>query len=117
MWQAKALAVAGLAAWSLARVTDAEALVACTVAEISAQDPGCPSGSGPCSITKFFSDADGCVLDFGARAVTVSAAGEIDFLQLAGGGDGRNEEAGRAAAGEEQQGDRAEQSIHHGLEC
>jgi hypothetical protein len=49
------------------------ALDACSADDIVAQDPGCPSGTGTCSITKNFQVANGCVLDFGGRAVTISA--------------------------------------------
>ncbi|MBI3786307.1 MAG: hypothetical protein HY270_23200 [Deltaproteobacteria bacterium] len=57
---------------------DVRALTACTAGEIVGQDPGCPV-SGPCSITKTFSVADGCSLDFGSRAVTMTATGELDI--------------------------------------
>ncbi len=49
------------------------ALTACSAADIVAQDPGCPVGAGACSITKRFTLAQGCDLDFGARAVTITA--------------------------------------------
>jgi hypothetical protein len=49
---------------------------ACTAANIIANDPGCPA-SGACNITKSFEIADGCVLNFGTRAVTVTNSGEL----------------------------------------
>ena len=51
----------------------AQALSACSAADIIAQDPGCPAGTGPCSITKRFTLADGCDLNFGSRALTITA--------------------------------------------
>jgi cysteine-rich repeat protein len=58
-------------------VPEAHALTACTAAQVSSQDPGCPSGTGPCTITKDFDVGDGCTLDFGMRAVTVASSGKI----------------------------------------
>src|SRR5262245_10202094 len=55
----------------------AQALTACTAADITAQDAGCPA-SGPCSITQSFTVGNACVLDFTGRAVTVSASGVLD---------------------------------------
>jgi cysteine-rich repeat protein len=55
----------------------AQALTACTAADITAQDAGCPA-SGPCSITQSFTVGNSCVLDFTGRAVTVSASGVLD---------------------------------------
>ena len=55
-------------------------LSVCSVAGVVAQDPGCPGGSGPCTVTKVFDVADGCDLDFAARAVTVSPTGELHLL-------------------------------------
>ncbi|HYD50421.1 MAG TPA: dockerin type I domain-containing protein [Terriglobales bacterium] len=49
----------------------AHAIPACSAAQISQSDPGCPSGTGPCTITLNFEIATGCELDFGARAVTL----------------------------------------------
>jgi hypothetical protein len=49
------------------------ALTACSAAEVIAQDPGCPAGTGPCTITKQFTVGALCVLDFGTRAVTIAA--------------------------------------------
>src|SRR5262249_2824789 len=57
----------------------AHALTACTAIGISAQDSGCPSGTGPCSITKNFVIANGCVLNFGTRAVTLTSSGTLDI--------------------------------------
>jgi len=45
---------------------------ACTAADVSAQDPSCPGGTGPCTIAKTFQVGDGCTLDFGARTVTLT---------------------------------------------
>ena len=59
-------------------VRPAVALTACTAADIVAQDPGCPS-SGACTITKTFSVGTGCVLDFGARAVTIGNNGRLNI--------------------------------------
>lgn len=55
------------------------ALNACTAAQISSQDSSCPTGTGPCSITKNFTIANGCVLNFGTRAVTVTSSGTLDI--------------------------------------
>jgi len=55
----------------------AQALTACTAADITAQDAGCPA-SGACSITHSFTVGASCVLDFTGRAVTVSASGVLD---------------------------------------
>src|SRR3990172_6206113 len=54
-------------------------LSACTAASISSQDPGCPVGAGPCTITKNFDVPTGCTLDFGSRAVTIASSGELDI--------------------------------------
>src|SRR5262249_10972447 len=59
----------------------ARALTACTAADITAQDPGCPA-SGACSITQSFTVGGSCVLDFTGRAVTVSASGVLDVGPL-----------------------------------
>jgi hypothetical protein len=53
------------------------ALTACTSADIIAQDPMCPSGTGPCTIAKTFTIANGCVLDFGTRAVAVKGTLDV----------------------------------------
>ena len=53
------------------------ALTACNAAQISAQDPGCPA-TGACTITKFFTIGDLCVLDFSGRAVTIAGNGTLD---------------------------------------
>src|SRR2546428_10048619 len=70
--------IVGVLLGALVSARAAPALVACTAADVSAQDGGCPSGSGACSITKVFSVSDGCVLDFGGRAVTILANGQFD---------------------------------------
>ena len=54
------------------------AQTACTAADVMSQDPGCPQGSGACSVTKTFQVGDGCVLDFGARALTISGTLDIN---------------------------------------
>ncbi len=55
----------------------AMALTACSAADISAQDAGCPSGTGPCTISKDFTVGDSCTLDFGAREVTLKSTLDI----------------------------------------
>lgn len=70
-----ALLSALLATAGMAR--EAQALTACTAAQISSQDSGCPTGTGPCSITKDFTIGNGCVLDFGTRAVTLAGTGKL----------------------------------------
>lgn len=72
------LSVLGATAILLA-ARGADGLTACTAASISAQDPGCPAGAGPCTITKSFDVPDGCTLDFGSRAVTIASSGELDI--------------------------------------
>ena len=72
------------AAWLLVAVLlggitatrSAQALTACTAADIVAQDPGCPA-SGTCTITKAFTVGNGCTLDFGTRNVSVASAGQL----------------------------------------
>src|SRR6266404_1482548 len=49
----------------------AHALTACTAPDIVAQDPGCPIGDGPCTITQTFDVGDGCEIDFGQRTLTI----------------------------------------------
>ena len=71
------------AAWLLAAVLlggitatrSAQALTACTAADIVAQDPGCPA-SGTCTITKAFTVTDGCTLDFDSRNLVIT--GKLD---------------------------------------
>lgn len=50
---------------------------ACTASDIMARDAGCPSGGGPCSIALDYEVGDGCILDFGDRAVTVTSTSVI----------------------------------------
>ena len=57
----------------------AHALTACTAAQIISQDSNCPNNTNPCSITKFFTISNGCTLDFGTRAVTLTASGTLDI--------------------------------------
>src|SRR5262244_2308443 len=55
------------------------ALTACTAADIIRQDsPSCPA-TGACVIDKAFNVGDGCTLDFGTRAVTLAARGDLDI--------------------------------------
>jgi cysteine-rich repeat protein len=75
--RATRLVLVGVLAATAGRARDARAFTACTAAQIVAQDPGCPAGTGPCSITRDFTVADGCVLDFGVRAVTLAATGKL----------------------------------------
>jgi hypothetical protein len=70
-----ALAALAIAA-SLA--SSAHALTACTAADVTAQDSGCPANAGPCSITRPFDVGDGCTLDFQTRDVTVGGNGQFD---------------------------------------
>lgn len=68
----------------LAAGRDAHAIPACTVANISAQDAGCPNSQAACNITKVFEVGStigaGCdTLDFGTRAVSITASGEFDL--------------------------------------
>ena len=73
-----ALSRAGILMASLVVGRAAVALNACTAADIVAQDPMCPA-SGTCTISKTFTIGDACILDFGARAIIVGAAGAVDF--------------------------------------
>ncbi len=58
----------------------ATALTACTAAQIVAQEgAGCPNSTGACTIAKTYVVDNNCVLDFGARAVTIGGTGVIDF--------------------------------------
>jgi len=75
--RATSLALLGLLAASAGLAQNALALTACTAAQISSQDPGCPSGTGPCTVTRDFTVTDGCILDFGTRAVTIGATGKL----------------------------------------
>ena len=68
-----ALLVLAVVLASAGRGREARALTACTAAAIVAQDSAdCPSGTGPCTIGKDFTIPNGCVLDFGARDVTIA---------------------------------------------
>ena len=75
--RATSLALLGVLAASAGLARDALALTACTAAQISSQDPTCPSGTGPCVISRDFTVPDGCILDFGTRAVTVGTGGKL----------------------------------------
>jgi hypothetical protein len=57
----------------------AAALPACTANDIIAADPGCPAGTGTCTITRTFEIADGCLLNFAGRSVVVATNGKIDI--------------------------------------
>ncbi len=59
------------------RQAHAVPIPACTAADVSAADAGCPVGAGPCTITRDFDIANGCTLDFGARAVTLDNGVEL----------------------------------------
>ncbi|MFQ5665255.1 MAG: hypothetical protein ACE5I7_02370 [Candidatus Binatia bacterium] len=67
--------------------SSARALDACTAAEIVSQDSGCPSGNGPCIVSKNFQIGDGCILDFGSRTVTIDSTLDVGsgFLLLKAG--------------------------------
>ncbi|MBI3783154.1 MAG: hypothetical protein HY270_07120 [Deltaproteobacteria bacterium] len=56
---------------ALALARQAAALGACSAADISAQEPACPL-SGPCTIVKQYTVADGCTLDFSGRDVMLA---------------------------------------------
>src|SRR5437870_11132781 len=74
-----AVLAAGVVLTTLATARAAAALVACSAADVAAQDGGCPtSATVPCNITKIFTVAGGCVLDFGGRDVTILASGQFD---------------------------------------
>src|SRR5437773_2650887 len=71
-----AIAVLGALAASAGLARQAHALNACTSADIIASDgANCPASTAPCSIKKNYTIANGCILDFGNRAVTVSGPG------------------------------------------
>ncbi len=48
----------------------ADALTACTAAQVMAQDAGCPA-TGTCTINKTFTVPDACTLDFGTRPLVL----------------------------------------------
>jgi len=75
-----AAALLALAAFSAMGVNSAPAAVlnACTAADIIAQDANCPNGIGACTIALSFQVGDGCTLDFGARAVTITGTLDIN---------------------------------------
>ena len=76
---AKLLAAA--VALAMSNASSAWALTACTAAQITAQDSSCPA-TGACTITKFFTIGDLCVLDFTGRAVTIAASGTLDVTKF-----------------------------------
>src|SRR5262245_41045052 len=67
--------LAALAAASLDCVLPslAQALTACSAAEIVAQDVGCPDSDAACTISLDFDLGSSCVLDFGARDVVIAS--------------------------------------------
>ena len=75
-----ATALLALAAFSAMGADSAPAAVLnpCTAADITAQDANCPNGSGACTIAQPFQVGDGCTLDFGARAVTITGTLDIN---------------------------------------
>src|SRR5262245_15341343 len=77
---ATAAALLGALAGGLGLVDEAQALTACTAANITSQDPNCPPGTGACSITKVFDIGNGCIVDFGTRAVTIAGNGRLNIL-------------------------------------
>lgn len=64
---------------------DARALDVCEAQEVFAEDPGCPEGDGPCTITLplVVLDSPGCGLDFGERDVrvqkTIDSTGRVSL--------------------------------------
>ena len=71
-----ALAVLGALLGSVGVAREAHAVNACTAADIIASEgANCPNSTAPCSIKKNYTIANGCILDFGTRAVTVSGPG------------------------------------------
>jgi cysteine-rich repeat protein len=72
-----AVALASTIVLGTAQVPAARA--ACT-ADITSQDPGCPAGTGPCTISqnKTFQIDDGCILDFSSRTVTINGTLDIN---------------------------------------
>ena len=76
---ATAAALLGALAGAIGLVGEAQALTACTAANVNSQDSGCPSGTGPCNITKVFDIGDGCTLDFGTRNVTITNSGRLNI--------------------------------------
>ena len=71
--------LAGVALAALAARTEAAVYPACYASDIIARDAGCPA-TGPCNITVIFAIGDGCTLDFGTRAVTITASGELRII-------------------------------------
>lgn len=64
----------------VASLVGRSAAAVCTAGEIVAQEgAGCPNNTSPCTIAKTYVVANNCVLDFGARAVTIAGTGVIDF--------------------------------------
>lgn len=68
----KAGSIALVAALALALLPSRAAAVAvCTASGIVGSDPGCPSGTGTCTLTRSYEIANGCTLDFGSRTLIV----------------------------------------------
>jgi hypothetical protein len=74
------LVVLAIVQVAAARGAHGVTLSACTAADIVSQDSACPSGTGPCTISKSFNISDGCTLDFGARAVTIASTGQLNIF-------------------------------------
>lgn len=83
----------------------AEAQIVCTAADVVLRDPGCPNSNAPCTISRSLLVSNGCTLDFGSRAVTITGTLTINSgvatlaagsLTIAPGGliDGRGAQAG-----------------------
>src|SRR5262245_27957964 len=74
------------------------AIAACTAADhIANEGSGCPNSTAPCSLKKDYDVGDGCTLDFGTRAVTITGSTDLNIgrrsvtikagsLTIAGGG-------------------------------
>ncbi len=77
----------------LAQPRGAQAVPACTAAEIVAADPTCPASQATCTISRTYEIGDGCLLDFGSRLVVLTGtlsvrnglmtlrAGSLDIAQ------------------------------------
>ena len=77
---ATAVALLGTVVASVGGVGEAQALTACTAAQITSQDPGCPPGTGACNITRIFDIGDGCTIDLAVRNVTLTGSGRINIF-------------------------------------
>src|SRR5262249_32816232 len=53
----------------------------CTAADVIAKEgTNCPNSTAACTITKNYSVANGCTLDFGTRAVSIKSGSETDIF-------------------------------------